>query len=144
MTSSVTGLHHVTAIASDPQENIDFYSGLLGLRWIKRTVNFDDPSAYHHYYGDQRGNTGTFITFFYWPGAENRVRVGSGQSTALTFSIPRSSFAFWESRLSRHGVAVFHLNRSSEDVLKFVDPDGIPIEFVSNDIDERDGWEIPG
>ncbi|MGC4072753.1 MAG: VOC family protein [Nibricoccus sp.] len=74
MNAPITGIHHVTAIATDPQVNIDFYAGLLGLRLVKKTVNFDDPSAYHLYYGDESGTPGSIITFFYWPGAHARSR----------------------------------------------------------------------
>src|SRR5690606_23495756 len=87
MTPSITGIHHVTAIASDPQVNLDFYAGLLGLRLVKQTVNFDDPSAYHLYYGDASGSAGSIVTFFYWPGQAARGRVGAGQSTALILSV---------------------------------------------------------
>src|SRR6187402_3528479 len=99
MNSTLTGIHHITAIASDPQQNIDFYAGLLGLRMVKKTVNFDDPSAYHLYYGDETGTPGSIVTFFYWPGHEARGRVGSGQNTAIVFSAPADSLDFWQKRL---------------------------------------------
>ena len=83
-----TGIHHLTAIAGDLQANVDFYTGLLGLRLVKRTVNFDDPTAYHLYYGDETGTPGSIVTFFYWPGHAARGRVGAGQSTALVFFRP--------------------------------------------------------
>jgi glyoxalase family protein len=136
-----TGLHHITAIASNPQANLDFYAGLLGLRLIKRTVNFDDPSAYHLYYGDETGTTGSIVTFFYWPGHEALGRVGSGQSTALVFSTPVASLNFWLQRLQRHGVAATRRSRFGEDVVAFVDPDGIPIELVAVAVDLRIGWQ---
>lgn len=135
----VTGLHHLTAIATDPQANIDFYAGLLGLRLVKKTVNFDDPSAYHLYYGDEAGTPGSIITFFYWPDA-GRGQVGSGQTTAITFSAPDSSLEFWRERLQRHDVAVDRRTRFSEDVLAFSDPDGIPLEIVAVENDSRSGW----
>ncbi len=136
----ITGLHHITAIASDPQRNVDFYSGLLGLRLIKKTVNFDDPSAYHLYYGDETGTPGGIVTFFYWPGHEARGRVGSGQNTAIVFSAPPASLAYWQARLQAHGVEAAVRTRFGEEVLAFADPDGIPIELVAVAHDTRTGW----
>jgi glyoxalase family protein len=83
----ILGIHHITAIAGDPRQNLDFYSGLLGLRLVKRTVNFDDPATYHFYFGDREAQPGTLLTFFPWPGAP-RGRHGAGQATAVSFSIP--------------------------------------------------------
>jgi glyoxalase family protein len=136
----ITGLHHITAIASDPQQNVDFYAGLLGLRLIKKTVNFDDPSAYHLYYGDETGTPGGIVTFFYWPGHEARGRVGSGQNTAIVFSAPPASLAFWQTRLQSHRVEATLRTRFGEEVLAFSDPDGIPIELVAVADDARTGW----
>jgi glyoxalase family protein len=140
MSPPVTGIHHITAIAGDPQANLDFYTGLLGLRLIKRTVNFDDPSAYHLYYGDEVGHPGTALTFFYWPGHSARGRIGTGQSTALTFSAPAGSLGFWEERLRSHGVEVRRVHRFGEDTLQLADPDHIPVEVVAVAEDERVGW----
>ena len=134
------GIHHVTAIASDPQRNIDFYSGLLGLRMVKKTVNFDDPSAYHLYYGDETGSPGTIVTFFYWPGLDGRGKAGSGQMGRISFSAPLGSIEFWQDRLKRHGVATVRQTRFAEDVLAFADRDGIALEIVSAERDRRAGW----
>ena len=136
-----TGLHHLTAIASDPQANVDFYTGLLGLRLVKRTVNFDDPTAYHLYYGDATGSPGSIVTFFYWAGYEARGRVGAGQATTLVFSVPPASLDFWLERLRSHGVDASRRNRFGEDVVAFADPDGIPIELVAEEADARAGWQ---
>lgn len=144
MNAPITGLHHVTAIASDPQRNVDFYTGLLGLRLVKRTVNFDDPSAYHLYYGDETGTPGTLVTFFYWPGRAARGRVGSGQMTTLTFSVAPDAVDVWQARLERSGIAVHRTRRFEEDVLAFADPDGIPLELVGVDRDSRPGWNGAG
>lgn len=138
--ASITGLHHITAIAGDPQQNVDFYAGLLGLRLIKKTVNFDDPSAYHLYYGDETGAPGGIVTFFYWPGHEARGRVGSGQNTAIVFSIAPSALPYWQARLQAHGVVVTPRARFGEEVLAFADPDGIPVELVAIADDARVGW----
>ncbi len=139
----VNGLHHLTAIATDPQANIDFYAGLLGLRLVKKTVNFDDPSAYHLYYGDAAGSPGSIITFFYWPGAPHGS-VGVGQISAITFSAPATSLDYWEARLTRHDVAAERRTRFGEDVLAFADPDGIPVEIVGVGDDSRQGWTNAG
>lgn len=138
--SSITGIHHVTAIAGDPQGNVDFYAGLLGLRLVKRTVNFDDPSAYHLYYGDAAGSPGSIVTFFYWPGHASRGRIGAGQTTALVFSAPVDSLDFWRERLERNGVTVRRVSRFGEDTLSFSDPDGIPVEITAVAEDNREGW----
>ena len=100
MKTNITGIHHVTAISSRPQENLNFYTKLLGLRLVKKTVNFDDPTAYHLYYGDESGSPGSIVTFFFWPGDIGRGRVGSGQSTRLSFSVPVGSLPFWARRLA--------------------------------------------
>ena len=144
MKPEITGIHHVTAIASDPQRNIDFYAGLLGLRMVKKTVNFDDPSAYHLYYGDEHGSPGSIVTFFYWPGHDARGRVGSGQTTALVFSAPEGSLGYWQERLGKHGVEVERKERFGEEVLAFVDPDRIPVEIVAVANDSRSGWTGAG
>jgi len=94
MQKPISGIHHVTAIASDPQRILDFYTELLGLRLVKRTVNFDDPGTYHLYFGDDRGTPGTILTFFLWPGAA-RGSAGVGQVTVSSFSVPEQSLGFW-------------------------------------------------
>ncbi|MFH1497684.1 MAG: ring-cleaving dioxygenase [Verrucomicrobiota bacterium] len=142
-TTTPTGIHHLTAIAGDPQTNVDFYTGLLGLRLIKKTVNFDDPTAYHLYYGDATGSPGSIVTFFYWPGHEARGRLGSGQNTAIVFSVPADSLDFWQQRLTAAGVAATRRERFGETVLALADPDGIPVELVAVDHDDRAGWTTP-
>lgn len=142
-TSHPSGLHHVTAIAGDPQTNLAFYTGVLGLRLVKRTVNFDDPSAYHLYYGDATGAPGTLVTFFYWPGAAARGRVGSGQNNALVFSAPPSSLEFWQARLTAGGFVNQRSIRFGEELLAFADPDGLPVEIVAVADDLRVGWSTP-
>lgn len=128
----LTGLHHVTAIASDPRRNVDFYIRVLGLRLIKRTVNFDDPSTYHLYYGDHAGNPGTVLTFFPWPGAR-RGRPGSGQVYATAFSISTESLGFWSDRLQSLGVPVtVAADRFGDRVLEFSDPDGMKLELIAS------------
>jgi glyoxalase family protein len=135
-----TGLHHITAIAGNPQTNVDFYTGVLGLRLVKKTVNFDDPSAYHLYYGDETGSPGSIITFFYWPGHEARGRLGAGQTTAIVFAAPAASLDFWQQRLASLSIAATRRTRFGEDVVAFADPDGIPVEIVGVTDDPRTGW----
>jgi glyoxalase family protein len=144
MNTLVTGIHHVTAIASDPQANVDFYNGLLGLRLVKKTVNFDDPSAYHLYYGDETGTPGSIVTFFYWPGGAGRGRVGPGQTTRLSFSAAPTALDFWMARLQRHGVKAERRSRFGEDVVALTDPDGIAVEIVADANDARTGWTGAG
>lgn len=121
---NLPGIHHVTAIASDPDRNLDFYTRVLGLRLVKLTVNFDDPGTYHFYFGDEKGSPGTLLTFFPWPGAP-RGRRGSGQAAAVSFAV--TSLSGWEERLTNYTVTT----RFGEEVLSFADPDGLPVELVS-------------
>ena len=127
----IRGLHHVTAIASDPQRNLDFYVGLLGLRFVKRTVNFDDPGSYHFYFGDNRGTPGTILTFFPWPGARRGIR-GTGQVEATAFAIPANSIAYWLERLKQQQVTAERTSiRFGEEVIRLIDPDGLLIELIA-------------
>lgn len=127
----LSGIHHVTAIASDPQANRDFYTRLLGLRLVKKTVNFDDPETYHLYYGDYNGSPGTILTFFPWPGAR-RGRKGNGQVTVTSFAIPAGSIGHWAAKLSKANVAFDGpTERFGEEVLSFEDPDGLRLELVA-------------
>lgn len=131
-TKPIVGLHHVTAIASDPQRNLDFYTGVLGLRFVKKTVNFDDPGTYHFYFGDDAGTPGTILTFFPWPNAIRGV-LGAGEVTHTAFSIPPTSVGYWEQRLKSLGVATESKEqRMGETVLSFSDPDGMKIELVGH------------
>ena len=126
------GIHHITAIAGDPQRNLDFYRKILGLRFVKRTVNFDDPSSYHFYFGDRIGTPGTVITFFPWPGAR-RGTCGNSQVVAASFSIPQGSLNYWSDRLKEHSVSVENILRFDEQGLRFADPDGLLLELIASD-----------
>jgi glyoxalase family protein len=139
MNSKIPGLHHVTAIASDPQRNLDFYVGLLGLRFVKRTVNFDDPGSYHFYFGDNRGTPGTILTFFAWPGARRGIR-GTGQVEATAFAISPDSIGYWLERLKQHHVTAERTStRFGEEVIRLIDPDGVLIELIASS--SRGGFE---
>ena len=132
MPTPIVGLHHVTAIASNPQRNLDFYTQVLGLRFVKRTINFDDPGSYHFYFGDDAGSPGTILTFFPWPGA-TRGSHGVGETTATAFSVPAGSLEFWEKHLLAHGVPAERTGqRFDEQVLSFADPDGMRLEIVAH------------
>jgi glyoxalase family protein len=125
------GIHHITAIAGEPQENVDFYAGLLGLRLVKMTVNFDDPTTYHLYYGDGVGRPGTILTFFPWPDAR-RGRIGTGQVTATSFAVPKDSIPYWLARLEEFRIAHGGVSeRFGDRVLSVPDPDGLAIELVA-------------
>lgn len=138
MDEEIPGVHHVTAIASDPQRNIDFYVGLLGLRLVKLTVNFDEPTTYHLYYGDELGHPGTILTFFAWPGGPNG-RIGTGQLTTTSFSIPETAISFWMERLRSHNVPFQGPTaRFNEQVLSFSDPDGLQLELAATDNTHQD------
>jgi glyoxalase family protein len=140
MSTDTSGIHHVTAIAGEPQRNVDFYVGLLGLRVVKRTVNFDDPGTYHLYYGDGAGTPGSIMTFFPWPG-EPRGRIGAGQLTVTSFSVPAAALGYWTGRLVEGGVRFEKPEeRFEEMVLRFPDPDGLRLELIAAGEDHREGW----
>ena len=147
--TGIGGIHHITAIASDPQRNLDFYAGLLGLRLVKRTVNFDDPGTYHFYFGDEVGNPGSILTFFPWPGA-HRGRQGPGQAAVTSFAIAPGSVGFWIERMVRYGIPyegpAAHPIGAGEQVISFKDPDGLLLELVATEAAEaRPAWgEAPG
>ncbi|MBC8139667.1 MAG: ring-cleaving dioxygenase [Fibrella sp.] len=130
----INGMHHVTAIASDPQTNIDFYSGVLGLRLVKRTINYDDPGTYHFYYGDGLGRPGTILTFFPIPGVR-RGRVGTGQVVTTALSIPVGATAFWRTRLENKGIP---FEENGVGIL-LADPDGLPLILTEVAGDTRPG-----
>lgn len=141
MKKSITGIHHVTALAGEPQQNLDFYTGILGLRMVKKTVNFDAPDVYHFYYGNELGEPGTILTFFPYEGIQ-RGRHGKGMLNVTTFSVPASSLNYWENRLKQYNVKARPVEDrfEGEAVLYFEDPDGLGLELVFNDKDQRPGF----
>ena len=142
MTPSVHGLHHVTCIAGDAQENLDFYVSLLGMRLVKRSVNQDDPGTYHLFYADRVGNPGTDFTFFPWPNMEPG-RPGIGLTIETSFAVPSGSLSYWQERLGQYGVDYgSSQQRFGETTLAFQDPHGLQIALVETD-DERQfvPWE---
>ena len=142
MTAQTEGLHHVTAIAGDPQKNIDFYIKGLGLRLVKKTVNFDDPGTYHLYYGDEAGRPGSLLTFFPWQGIRSG-KVGSGQSTTTAFSVPQGTLGWWQDHFKAIGVDSTIARASSEEErLSLRDPDGLQIDLVASSLsDPRNPWD---
>jgi glyoxalase family protein len=130
------GIHHVTAVAGDPRENLRFYTAVLGLRLVKRTVNFDDRTTYHLYYGDETGAPGTALTFFPFEGARPG-RPGRGQAVATAFAVPEGSLDYWADRLGDADASVDERRtRFGADVLPFTDPDGQPLELVETDLSD--------
>lgn len=146
MPDKILGIHHITAIAAGAKKNHEFYTKVLGLRLVKKTVNFDDPTTYHFYYGNETGEPGTILTFFPWEGIR-RGRAGTGQVTAVSFSVPGGSMSFWLDRFKKYEVVYNNPSeRLGENVLVFLDPDGLKLELVSDAGDERNAWdadEIP-
>jgi glyoxalase family protein len=126
----LAGIHHITAIASSPAGNVAFYTEVLGLRLVKKTVNFDDPSTYHLYYGDDAGAPGTILTFFPWPDAR-RGTPGVGQVIGFAFQLPVGSLSFWRQRLESAGQAITEEGtRFGEKFIAAQDPDGFLLEFI--------------
>ena len=145
MSQRTDGIHHVTAISGDAQETVDFYTGVLGLRLVKRTVNFDDPSTYHLYFGDETGSPGTILTFFPFGGGR-RGRVGKGQTSATAFAVPEGSIDYWTDRLAELDVdADEPTERFGETVLSLRDGDGQPLELVATDspVEPWSGGPVP-
>ena len=135
------GIHHVTAIASDPQANVDFYTKVLGLRLVKQTVNFDAPHVWHLYYGDEQGSPSSILTFFPWPGVM-QGKEGAGLTTATAFSVPPESIGFWHERVKSLGLtAEAPVVRGDSEVLTLFDNDGMRLELVASPGDSRSGWD---
>ena len=133
---NVPGIHHVTAITGDVQRNVDFYVSVLGLRFIKKTVNFDVPDTYHIYFGDRLGTPGTALTFFGWPHLPWGP-AGSGQVTVISFAVPAASLDYWFGRLQELGAQPSRSSRFGADVVTFKDPDQFQLELVGQASDDR-------
>ncbi|CAN5183557.1 ring-cleaving dioxygenase [soil metagenome] len=142
MEDKILGLHHITAIAGKAKTNYDFYTKVLGLRLLKKTVNFDDPYTYHFYFGDEVGSAGTILTFFPWEGITSGRR-GTSMATEIGYSVPEGSLDFWTKRFEQHNV-VFNkpAEKFGESYLTFLDPDGLKLELIiSKTQDHRTPWE---
>ncbi|MBL1214228.1 MAG: ring-cleaving dioxygenase [Ignavibacteriae bacterium] len=142
MMNKLLGLHHITAIAADAQQNYDFYSKVLGLRLVKKTVNFDDPKTYHFYFGNEVGTPGGILTFFPWANV-SRGKNGAGMATEIGYSVPKGSLNFWKARFEK--LNVHHDiggERFGEKHVAFQDPDGLRLNLIeAKQKDERKGWE---
>ena len=144
MQDKITGIHHITAIAGDARRNLEFYTQVLGLRMVKKTVNFDDPGTYHFYYGNETGTPGTILTFFPWEGVVNG-RARTGMATEIGYSVTKDSLEFWADRFRRFNVRQGELGeRMGEIYLPFRDPDGLNIDLiVAQNPDDRQPWSTP-
>lgn len=140
MTKLINGLHHITALAGDPQKNLDFYTGVLGLRLVKKTINFDAPDTYHFYYGDYVGSPGSIITFFPFKGIQPGKN-GKGQVIRTSFSIAAESIGYWLERLKKFNIK-YDLpgTRFDEPYIAFEDPDGLGLELIASVKDDRPGF----
>src|ERR1700741_2573981 len=137
MQDNISGIHHITAISADAQRNHDFYTRVLGLRLVKKTVNFDDPGTYHFYYGDENGTPGTILTFFPWAFVRKGT-TGNGMATEIGYSVPAGSLDFWIDRFVQNKVKHEKpVERLGELILPFEDPDGLKINLVVPTTDDR-------
>lgn len=137
------GIHHITAFVQSAQGTVDFYSGILGLRLVKKTINFDAPEVYHLYFGNEGGSPGTIITFFPWAHSR-KGRIGGGQVGITTYAVPVGSLGFWEARLNKFGVAFEKTERFGETYLQFADRDGLQLEIVERADGAPSGWAFGG
>jgi len=142
MEGKILGLHHITAIAGNAKQNLDFYTKVLGQRLVKKTVNFDDPGTYHFYFGDETGTPGSILTFFPWEGVRKGY-TGTGMATGIGYSVPKDSLYFWEERFKRFQVKHDEVaERLGEKYIHFQDPDGLKIDFIiAENEDKRKPWE---
>ncbi|UPK72582.1 ring-cleaving dioxygenase [Chitinophaga filiformis] len=142
MEDRILGLHHITAIADNAKRNLQFYTETLGLRFVKKTVNFDDPGTYHFYFGDEHGTPGTILTFFPWEGI-GRGRTGTGMATEIGYAVPAGSLDFWADRFKAHNITQGPVaERFGELYLPFEDPDGLKLNLiVPKTADSRQAWE---
>jgi glyoxalase family protein len=140
MSKKTAGIHHITAIVGHPQENVDFYAGVLGLRLVKQTVNFDDPGTYHLYFGNEGGKPGTIITFFPWANAR-QGKIGDGQVGVTSYVVPKGAMSFWEQRLAKFGISAAKMERFGEQYLEFDDPHGLHLEIVEREEGEKNTWQ---
>ncbi|WP_043932181.1 ring-cleaving dioxygenase [Bacillus sp. EB01] len=141
MSKKTMGIHHITAIVGHPQENADFYAGVLGLRLVKKTVNFDDPGTYHLYFGNEGGKPGTIITFFPWVGA-SQGKIGDGQVSITSYVVPKGALEFWEERLEKFNIPFIKMVRFGELSLEFDDPHGLRLALVEREEGEVNTWSV--
>lgn len=139
--NKILGLHHITAIAGDAQRNYDFYTKTLGLRLVKKTVNFDDPQTYHFYFGDEVGTPGTILTFFPWKNVR-QGKIGAGMATEIGYSVPKGSLEFWKSRFENLNIPYEETQLFGERQITFQDTDGLWLSLIEvGHDDDRKGFE---
>ncbi|MFF2156724.1 ring-cleaving dioxygenase [Paenibacillus chitinolyticus] len=143
MTKKTAGIHHITAFVKDAQANVDFYAGVLGLRLVKKTINFDAPEVYHLYFGNESGSPGTAITFFPWA-TSRKGRIGGGQVGIITFAVPQGALPFWKERLRKLDVSFRETERFSETYIQFQDVDGLELELVERAEGADSKWSFGG
>jgi glyoxalase family protein len=143
MRQQTSGIHHVTAFVKHAQATVDFYSGVLGLRLVKKTINFDAPEVYHLYFGDESGSPGTIITFFPWA-TSRQGRIGGGQVGTTTYVVPVGAFQFWQERFARFNIPTTVTSRFGEQYIEAVDPDGLQLEIVERDAGALSTWSFGG
>ncbi|MBP2616678.1 ring-cleaving dioxygenase [Chryseobacterium jejuense] len=136
MDNRILGLHHITAIADNAKRNLDFYTQVLGVRLVKKTVNFDDPGTYHFYFGNETGTPGTILTFFPWEGIGQGTN-GSGMATHIGYSVPKGSLEFWKNRLKSFNMNVAEGEIFGEKMISFKDPDGLQLQFIEPSVDDN-------
>lgn len=141
MDKKITGIHHITAIVGNAQENVDFYAGVLGLRLTKKTVNFDDPGTYHLYFGNAEGEPGTIMTFFPW-GNAYRGKIGDGQVGVTAFAVPANTLDFWTKRLQKFKIPFTEHERFGEQYVRFEDPHGLRLELVERADGKKSSWKF--
>lgn len=140
MENRILGLHHITAIADNAKRNLDFYTQVLGVRLVKKTVNFDDPGTYHFYFGNEEGTPGTILTFFPWEGIGKGTN-GSGLATHIGYSVPKGSLEFWKNRFQQFNITFEEGEIFGEKLISFQDPDGLQIQFIESATpDDRKVW----
>ncbi len=139
MDNKILGLHHITAIANQAQRNLDFYTKVLGLRLVKKTVNFDDPGTYHFYFGNENGTPGTILTFFPWEGM-GRGKNGAGMATHIGYAVEPGALEFWKERLKTQDIAVEEGSIFGQKIISFTDPDGLQLELIESEGDDRKVW----
>jgi glyoxalase family protein len=138
MENKILGLHHITAIADNAKRNLDFYTKVLGVRLVKKTVNFDDPGTYHFYFGNEQGEPGTILTFFPWEGI-GKGTPGAGMATHIGYAVPQGSLDFWKNRLEEHKISLQENVIFGEKLISFNDPDGLQLQFIETN-DQRKAW----
>lgn len=143
MRQQTAGIHHVTAFVRNAQETVDFYSGVLGLRMVKKTINFDAPEVYHLYFGNDAGSPGTVITFFPWA-TSRQGRIGGGQVGITTYVVPSGSLPFWKERFAKLNISTTLANRFGESFVQLSDPDGLRLEIVERDDGPASQWAFGG